>query len=100
MIKKQSVCKLKKKIHKKNNITSLSRHSQLCLMRLRFKRYFSHHNETQMIMSRKFKENIGNWLETIEIRTWMKSNCAMRLVNAIKPSGFKDAELKNLRNFH
>ena len=53
-----------------------------------------------MIMSRKFKENIGNWLETIEIRTWMKSNCAMRLVNAIKPSGFKDAELKNLRNFH
>ena len=29
-----------------HNTTSLSRHEQVCLMRLRFERYFSHHRAT------------------------------------------------------
>ena len=29
-----------------HNIISLSRHEQVCLMRLRFERYFSHHQAT------------------------------------------------------
>ena len=33
-----------------NNTISLSRHEQVCLMRLRFERYFSHHRDTSPII--------------------------------------------------
>ena len=46
---------------------SLSRHEQVCLMRLRFERYFSHHRAKYMIMSRIFKENIWTSTETIKL---------------------------------
>ena len=37
---------------KRNILTiSLSRHEQVCLMKLDFERYFSHHGATLMIMS-------------------------------------------------
>ena len=32
-----------------NNTISLSRHEQVCLMRLRFERYFSHHRDGRSI---------------------------------------------------
>ena len=41
-----------------HNAISLSCHEQVCLIRLPFERYFSHHRETQMIMSHIFKGNM------------------------------------------
>ena len=35
-----------------SNTISLSRHEQVCLMRLRFERYFSHHQDTSTILAR------------------------------------------------
>ena len=50
-----------------HNTISLSVHEQLCLIRLHFERYFSHHLATSMRMSRIFKENMWTWTETIEL---------------------------------
>ena len=48
-----------------HNILSLTRSEQMCLIRLPFVRYFSHHQVAEMIMSRIFTENMRTWLETI-----------------------------------
>ena len=48
------------------NTISLSRHEQVCLIRLRFERYFSHHLATEMIILRIFKGNMRSLMETIE----------------------------------
>ena len=45
---------------------SFSPHEHVCLIKLRVKRYFSHHRATYMIMLRIFKENMQTWMETIE----------------------------------
>ena len=50
-----------------HNTIVLSRHEQVCLIRLRFERYFSHHQAAQMIMSRMFKGNMRTWTETIKL---------------------------------
>ena len=49
------------------NTLSLSRHEQACLIRLRFERYFSHHQATKMIMLCIFKANMQTWTETIKL---------------------------------
>ena len=44
-----------------HNTISLSRHEQVCLLRLRFERYFfCHHRATKMIMSRMFKRKYAD----------------------------------------
>ena len=50
-----------------HNTIGLSRHEQVVLMRLGFKRYFSHHLATLMIMSPIFKGNMWTWTETIKL---------------------------------
>ena len=47
-----------------SNIISLSRHEQVCLLRLLFGRYCSHHRATQMIILHVFKGNVRSWTET------------------------------------
>ena len=49
-----------------HNTISLSRHEQVCLIRLPFARYFSHHRATYLIMSRMFKGNMQTFVETIK----------------------------------
>ena len=46
---------------------SLTLHEQLCLVMLRFERWFSHHRATLMIIWRMFIANMGTWAETIEL---------------------------------
>ena len=48
-----------------DNTIKLSRHEKVCLIRLRFWRYFSHHWATYM--SRIFKGNMRTWTETIKL---------------------------------
>ena len=49
------------------NTISLSRHEQVCLMRLHFERYFSHHRANKIILSHIFKGNMWTWTETIKL---------------------------------
>ena len=50
-----------------HRIISLSCHEQVCLMRLRFERCFSHHHANQMIMLHIFIANMRTWKETIKL---------------------------------
>ena len=50
-----------------NNTISLSRHEQVCLIRLRFEGYLAHHRAMQIIMSRIFEGNMRTWKETIKL---------------------------------
>ena len=46
-----------------HNTISLSCHDQVCLSKLRFERYFSHHQGMWMIMSHIFKGNMRTKLD-------------------------------------
>ena len=45
----------------------LSRHEQVYLMRLSFRRYFSYHRAMQVAMLHIFKESMQTWREKIEL---------------------------------
>ena len=48
------------KLNLKNpNTISLSRHEQVCLMRLRFERYFSHHRASEIFLLKNPTNNIA-----------------------------------------
>ena len=46
-----------------HNIISLLRREEVCLIRLRFERYFPHHRGSQKIMLRILIANMRTWVE-------------------------------------
>ena len=72
------------KKEKNYNTIRLSRHEQVCLIRLRLERYFSHHWAMQMIMSRVFKGNMRTWTETIRLTDKKKLSNVTNIITQIK----------------